>query len=107
MVIDLLLPLHLFPHFRGPDLFCFPHCRLALVINQEVKPGNWIWLFPATYVCHISEEYFGGFMKVAAISGGRTMSAKEFVVLTSIGFLLIALGMILVQRKKSMRGILI
>jgi len=46
-------------------------------------------------------------MKVAAISGGRTMSAKEFVVLTSIGFLLIALGMILVQKKKSMRGILI
>jgi Protein of unknown function with HXXEE motif len=78
-----------------------------LVTNQEVKPGNWIWLFPVTYVCHVSEEYFGGFTKVAAASGGRAMGTKEFFLLTSIGFLFIAAGMILVRNKKSMRWILI
>jgi len=78
-----------------------------LVTNQEIKRGNWIWLFPVTYVCHVSEEYFGGFLKIAAASGSRAMSTKEFFILTFIGFLFIAAGVILVRRKKSMRWILI
>src|SRR5207249_2211947 len=103
----LILFVGLLSHFCGRCLSRLPHNRPALVTNQEVKAGNWIWLFPVTYVCHVSEEYFGGFLKVAAASGGRTLSTKEFVLLTSIGFLFIAAGMILVHKKKSMRWILI
>jgi Protein of unknown function with HXXEE motif len=65
------------------------------------KPGNWIWLFPLTYVCHVSEEYLGGFTSVTAVT------PREFILLTSVGFLLISIGMILVRRKKSMRWVLI
>ena len=49
----------------------------------------WLWLFPATYVIHIAEEYWGGEGYVAYLYRlrGVRMSGKRFLVLQSFGFI--------------------
>lgn len=81
-------------------------------MNREsaaIKPGWWIWLFPLTYVLHVSEEYFGGegFTRWMAQGGGKAMSDTKFIALTSIGFLLVGAGMMLVRARRSMWWILL
>lgn len=77
---------------------------MRAVVNRTSSPP-WLWLFPVTYLFHISEEYFGGFTKIAVASSGHVMSIKNFLLLTGTGFVLISIGMILAQEKKSMRWI--
>ena len=48
----------------------------------------WLWLFPATYVIHIAEEYWGGEGYVAYLFRlrGVTITPKRFLILQSLGF---------------------
>jgi hypothetical protein len=73
------------------------------------RPGLWIWLFPVTYVFHITEEYFagGGFTKWMAGAGGKSMSDTKFLMLTFLGFALVCIGMLLVRGRRSHWWILI
>ena len=49
----------------------------------------WLWLFPATYVIHIAEEYWGGEGYVAYLYRlrGVHMTGKRFLILQSLGFM--------------------
>jgi hypothetical protein len=47
---------------------------------------RWPWLFPATYVLHIAEEYAGGFPRwMGAISGAR-LTEQDFLLINAAAF---------------------
>jgi hypothetical protein len=60
----------------------------------------WSWLFPVTYLLHIAEEYWGGEGYPAYILRlrGVHLSPTRFLVLQSIGFVLLVLGLFLARR---------
>ena len=46
--------------------------------------GAWVWLFPATYLVHIAEEYFGGFPSFAADFTGFPVTNTAFLIANAI-----------------------
>jgi hypothetical protein len=60
------------------------------------------WLFPATYLLHIAEEYWGGegFPAYIARTRGTTLKPSVFLLMNGIGLALMALGVILARRYK-------
>jgi uncharacterized membrane protein HdeD (DUF308 family) len=63
---------------------------------------NWAWLFPATYVLHLAEEYWGGdgYTRHLAQTRGIHLSRLRFLILAALGFLLLIVGLILAQAFK-------
>ena len=64
----------------------------ASPVSQYISLSTWLWLFPATYVIHIAEEYWGGEGYVAYLYRlrGVRMSGTRFLVLQSFGFIWMA-----------------
>ena len=64
----------------------------------------WLWLFPATYVIHIAEEYWGGEGYVAYLYRlrGVHMSQKRFLILQSLGFLWM-IGLVILSQQFNFR----
>lgn len=62
----------------------------------------WSWLFPATYLLHIAEEYWGGEGYSAYLLRLRSvqLSPTEFLVVQIIGLALMVVGIILARRLK-------
>lgn len=62
----------------------------------------WSCLFPATYLLHIAEEYWGGEGYSAYLLRLRSvqLSPTEFLVVQSIGLALMVMGIILARRLK-------
>ena len=60
------------------------------------------WLFPATYLLHIAEEYWGGggFPAYIARTRGVNLPPSRFLLMNGIGLALMALGVVLAQRYK-------
>ena len=58
-------------------------------VSQFISLSTWLWLFPATYVIHIAEEYWGGEGYVAYLYRlrGVRMSGTRFLVLQLLGFI--------------------
>ncbi|MBI1765815.1 MAG: HXXEE domain-containing protein [Acidobacteria bacterium] len=52
--------------------------------KQATFLGNWVWLFPLTYLVHIAEEYAGGFYHWMARVVGAELSAQTFLSLNAI-----------------------
>jgi hypothetical protein len=52
--------------------------------------GKWVWLFPATYLAHIAEEYWGGegFPRWVARVAGAALSEGEFLTLNALAWVL-------------------
>lgn len=71
--------------------------------------GLWPWLFPATYLVHIAEEYRGGagFSAYSAQERGINFPPRRFLFLTGLGGLLMAGGIILAQSLKFPRLLLV
>jgi len=44
----------------------------------------WVWLFPATFLVHIAEEYFGGFSSFAADVMGFPLTNAAFLAANAI-----------------------
>ena len=59
-----------------------------------------LWLFPATYLIHISEEYWGGggFSAYMARTRGVNLPPSRFLWMNGIGLALMVLGVVLAQR---------
>jgi uncharacterized membrane protein HdeD (DUF308 family) len=69
--------------------------------TQYVPPSTlWLWLFPATYLIHIAEEYWGGEGYSAYLFRlrGVYLSPTRFLVVQSLGLVLIVAGVILSQQ---------
>ena len=60
------------------------------------------WLFPATYLIHIAEEYWGGggFSAYVARARGVDLPPSRFLLLNGIGLSLMLLGVVLARRYK-------
>jgi hypothetical protein len=58
------------------------------------------WLFPATYLLHIAEEYWGGggFSAYVARTRGVNLPPSRFLLMNGIGLALMALGVVLARR---------
>jgi hypothetical protein len=53
---------------------------------------RWAWLFPVTYVLHITEEYFGGFPRwLAAVSGAR-LSDRDFLAINATALIVMTVA---------------
>lgn len=60
---------------------------------------HWPWLFPAAYVLHIAEEYWGGngYSEYLSRTKGVTLSSLRFLLLTGFGWVLMIAGIPLTQ----------
>ena len=60
----------------------------------------WPWLFPITYLLHIAEEYWGGEGYSAYLLSlrGVQLSPTRFLLVQTIGFALMIIGIILARR---------
>jgi uncharacterized protein with HXXEE motif len=69
----------------------------------------WSWMFPVTYLIHVAEEYWGGEGYSAYIYKlrGVHLSPTRFLLAQSIGFILVAIGVILANKLKFRRMMLI
>jgi hypothetical protein len=69
----------------------------------------WLWMFPLAYAIHVAEEYWGGEGYPAYIFRlrGVHMTAKDFLLAQSVGFVLLVLGVILSQHFKFPQQMLI
>lgn len=58
------------------------------------------WLFPATFLVHIAEEYWcgGGFSAYMARTRGVNLPPSRFLLLNGIGLALMVLGVVLARR---------
>ena len=59
---------------------------MATGVSQDnsVFTQAWVWLFPATYLVHIAEEYFGGFPSFAAGFTGFPVTNAAFLIANAI-----------------------
>ncbi len=68
---------------------------------SNVPAGSWLWLFPATYLIHILEEYYGGEGYTAHLlrTRGIYMSPTRFLVSQMIGTALVLFGVVIARRR--------
>ena len=76
-------------------------------LRGESLAGRWVWLFPATYLVHIGEEYWGGFPAWASGFGVWELTPAEFLELNGIAWALMTVGVILALRLAPLRWLLI
>ena len=74
--------------------------HIAHLFNINISNVVWPGLFPATYLLHLVEEYWGGEGYAAHLSRTRgvTFSTLRFLFLTSLGLFLMILGLVLAYR---------
>ena len=75
--------------------------------RAESFTGNWAWLFPASYLVHILEEYWGGFPAWIARFWGVESSLSNFLSWNVGALLMMAVGVALVLKTKSYRWLLV
>src|SRR5690349_21844399 len=67
---------------------------------SPVTVALWSWFFPVTYLIHIAEEYWGGEGYPAYILRlrGVHLSSSRFLLLQSIGVVLLVIGIVMARR---------
>lgn len=66
-----------------------------------------MWLFPAFYLLHITEEYFGGFQQWISRIWDVESSNANFLIWNGVAFLLMITGIVLVFRTRSLRWLIV
>lgn len=79
----------------------------ASLRHAESFAGNWAWLFPASYLVHILEEYWGGFPAWIARFWGVESSLSNFLSWNGGALLMMTIGVALVIKTKSYRWLLV
>jgi hypothetical protein len=69
--------------------------------------GSWAWLFPASYLLHIAEEYWGDFPAWIARFWGVESSVANFLSWNGGAWVMMCVGVALVLRTKSYRWLLV
>src|SRR5688500_9911441 len=67
-------------------------------VRWHYRDALLVWLFPAAYVVHILEEWFGGFPEWLAIVAGAPLPRPEFLVINIVG-----LGLMIAAARASTR----
>src|SRR2546428_13091977 len=71
--------------------------------TQYFPPSTlWLWLFPATYLIHIAEEYWGGEGYSAYLFRlrGVHLSPTRFLAVQAMGFALVVAGVVISRQLK-------
>ena len=78
-------------------------------VERATWTGAWGWLFPATYLIHILEEWRGGegFTAWMARVAGVELSAGEFLCWNAVALLLMSAGIVLTLRFKTFGWLLL
>jgi hypothetical protein len=71
--------------------------------SSDSFTGNWAWLFPAAYLIHIAEEYWGGFPAWIARFWGVESSLSNFLSWNAGAWVMMTLGVALALKTKSYR----
>jgi hypothetical protein len=79
----------------------------ALSERKDSFAGGWAWLFPATYLVHIAEEYWAGFPAWIARWWGVESSPAHFLAWNGGALVMMAVGLILVLKTLSYRWLLV
>lgn len=82
-----------------PD-YNWDHVEMAQLQNSITDSALFLLLFPVTYLFHIAEEFWGGEGYPAYLlrAHGIHFSATRFVILQTIGIILILLGILIARR---------
>jgi hypothetical protein len=75
--------------------------------STESFTGMWAWLFPASYLVHIAEEYWGGFPAWIARFWGVESSLGNFLSWNGGALIMMAVGVALTLKTKSYRWLLV
>jgi hypothetical protein len=54
---------------------------------------SWAWLFPATYLLHIAEEYWGGFYVWLSRVAGVDLSREDFLLINAVALVVMTSAM--------------
>jgi Protein of unknown function with HXXEE motif len=57
-----------------------------------MRRERWPWLFPATYVLHIVEEYAGGFPRWLAAVAGARLSEQDFLIINAVALVVMTIA---------------
>jgi hypothetical protein len=79
----------------------------AIPTRTDSFTGNWAWLFPASYLVHIAEEYWGGFPAWIARFWGVESSISNFLSWNVGAWVMMTVGVVLVLKTKSYRWLLV
>jgi len=60
--------------------------------GYELFVRRWAWLFPLTFLCHILEEYYGGFHHWIARVIGAELSPLQFLNLNAMFWIVMTVG---------------
>jgi hypothetical protein len=74
---------------------------MAQVQKSLADNALFLWLFPVTYLFHIAEEFWGGEGYPAYLlrTYGVHLSAERFIILQTIGMILMMLGILIARRQ--------
>jgi hypothetical protein len=75
--------------------------------GTEAFVGYWILLFPATYLAHIAEEYWGGFSARAAEFTGLAIPEAAFLAGNALFWVLMSVAMVLVLRRPARAALVV
>ena len=79
----------------------------ASLTRTDNFTGNWAWLFPASYLVHILEEYWGGFPAWIARFWGVESSLNNFLSWNGGAWIMMTVGVVVVLKTKSYRWLLV
>ena len=79
----------------------------ASLTRTDSFTGSWAWLFPAAYLIHILEEYWGGFPAWIARFWGVESSLSNFLSWNGGAWVMMIVGVVLVLTTKSYRWLLV
>ena len=78
------------------------------VTNNDTRfGGSWTWLFPAAYLVHIAEEYWGDFPSWISRFWGVESTSTNFLIWNGAAWLLMIVGVALVFKTRSYRWLLV
>ena len=60
-----------------------------------------LWLLVAAYVCHVAEEWFGGFPEWVGSVAGRSLPRAAFLVINAIGLSIMVVAVTAAVRRES------
>jgi hypothetical protein len=81
-----------------------------MTVRDKEKPNMTLpWLFPLTYLLHLTEELWGGegFTIWLNTFVGAELAESQFVVLNGLGWLLMVIGCWLINKYRSLRWLLV
>jgi hypothetical protein len=82
--------------------------QAAITTESKYSLATWAWLFPATYVVHILEEYFcgEGFYRWVARVVGFEMPPTRFLLMNGVALLLMIVAILIFRHAAAMRWLL-